>query len=90
MKSLETQVNGDHYQKKSIQPIEYIIANDLSFIEGNIVKYITRHSEKNGEADAQKVLHYVFMLLENEYGVEPKKAFDSLFPATVSEVANNV
>ncbi len=33
------QVGGNHYQTK-IQPVEYIHANGLPFIEGNVVKYI--------------------------------------------------
>ncbi len=40
------QVGGDHYKKCTIQPIEYIYANELDFFEGNIVKYVTRHRTK--------------------------------------------
>jgi len=40
MSALDNQVGGDHYKKKAIQPIEYIMANDLDFCEGNVVKYI--------------------------------------------------
>ena len=46
MKSLETQIAGQHYKNQKIQPIEYILENELPFIEGNIVKYITRGREK--------------------------------------------
>ena len=38
----------DHYKKKSIQPIEYIMANEMDFCEGNVVKYITRWKDKGG------------------------------------------
>ena len=59
MKSLETQIAGQHYKNQKIQPIEYILENKLPFIEGNIVKYITRWREKGGIEDLKKVKHYV-------------------------------
>lgn len=65
--SLDRQVGGGHYKDLKIQPIEYIVANDLSWCEGNIVKYITRHKMKGGRADVEKVIHYAEMLLELEY-----------------------
>ena len=42
----ENQVGGTHYKECKIQPVEYIHANGLGFLEGNIVKYITRHRTK--------------------------------------------
>jgi hypothetical protein len=64
--ALNVQVGGDHYKKMKIQPIEYIHANNLPFIEGNIVKYITRWREKNGLKDLEKVKHYVDLLIDLE------------------------
>lgn len=53
--SLEKQVGGDHYKDCAIQPIEYIEKNNLTFCEGNIVKYITRHRTKGeGRKDIEK------------------------------------
>lgn len=66
MSALEKQTGGNHYMKCSIQPIEYIHANNLPFIEGNIVKYITRWRDKNGVEDLKKVIHYVELLIELE------------------------
>ena len=57
--ALEEQSGGSHYTKLKIQPIEYIVANKLNFIDGNIVKYATR--EKEGETDQErydKIIHY--------------------------------
>jgi|TARA_R110002020_G_scaffold46883_5_gene133532 hypothetical protein len=68
MKSLEEQVAGEHYKTQKIQPIEYILANKLPFIEGNIVKYISRWREKGGIEDLKKVKHYVEILMEYENG----------------------
>lgn len=64
--ALSYQLGGDHYSKRKIQPIEYIHANGLPFIEGNIVKYITRWREKGGFDDLDKVEHYVQLLKELE------------------------
>tara|TARA_R110000803_G_scaffold167074_1_gene230362 strand:+ start:902 stop:1081 length:180 start_codon:yes stop_codon:yes gene_type:complete len=50
----------------TIQPIEYIHANGLGFIEGNIVKYITRWRDKNGIQDLEKIKHYIDLLIELE------------------------
>lgn len=65
---LAKQVGGTHYKDMAIQPIEYITANNMGFIEGNIVKYITRHHAKNGADDVRKVIHYCELLLSTKYG----------------------
>ena len=64
---LSEQVGGDHYRTLSIQPVEYCHANSLGFIEGCVVKYVTRHRDKNGRADIEKAIHYLRMLLKLEY-----------------------
>lgn len=64
--SLNVQVQGDHYKNLKIQPVEYIHANNLPFIEGNIVKYITRWRDKDGIKDLEKIKHFVDILIELE------------------------
>lgn len=65
--AFDKQVSGNHYKDKGIQPIVYIHANNLGFCEGNVIKYVTRHKEKNGAADIRKAIHYLELLLELEY-----------------------
>lgn len=65
--ALDKQVSGNHYKDCKIQPIEYIQANGLSYLEGNVIKYTTRHSKKNGRADIEKAIHYLELILEMEY-----------------------
>lgn len=60
------QVGGNHYLKMKIQPIEYILANDLGFLEGNIVKYVSRYKLKNGVEDLKKAKHCLEMLIKKE------------------------
>lgn len=67
MKATETQVGGGHYAKFKIQPTEFIYKNDVPFIEGNIIKYVMRHRDKNGIEDLKKARHYIDLLIELEY-----------------------
>jgi hypothetical protein len=63
---LNTQIGGDHYKGQAIQPIQYILANELDFCEGNVVKYITRWKQKGGIKDLEKIKHYVDFLIDQE------------------------
>ena len=64
--ALDVQVGGDHYKKLKIQPIEYIHASAMGYMEGNVVKYVTRWRKKNGIADLMKAKHYIELLIELE------------------------
>lgn len=68
MSANEIQVGGDHYKLKTIQPWDFIAANNLGFFEGNIVKYITRWRDKAGVDDLRKAKHYLEKLIELEIG----------------------
>lgn len=65
--TLATQVGGSHYKDMKIQPVEFIHANNIPFIEGACIKYLCRHREKGGAQDLQKVIHFCQMLIEMEY-----------------------
>lgn len=64
MSANNTQVAGNHYKQKPIQPWDYIAANNLGFFEGNICKYVTRWREKGGVEDLRKARHYIDKLIE--------------------------
>jgi hypothetical protein len=66
------QVGGAHYKSLPIQPAEYCQRNKLTWCEANVVKYVTRHREKNGRQDIEKAIHYLELLLELEYPTEQK------------------
>lgn len=61
-----SQVGGSHYKDLKIQPTEFIHANNIPFIEGNIIKYIVRHRNKNGVEDLKKAKHYIDLLIQYE------------------------
>jgi hypothetical protein len=54
----ERQVGGNHYKSFRIQPYEFISKNNLSFFQGNVVKYVCRYKDKNGIEDLKKIIHY--------------------------------
>ena len=63
----QRQEGGDHY-RLPIQPIDFIYQNGLGFMEGNVVKYVTRHEQKGGKEDLLKAIHYLELLIERKYG----------------------
>lgn len=66
--ALDTQTGGNHYKDLAIQPIEYNTKNNLSFSQGNVIKYVTRYKNKNGAEDLRKAIHMLEMMLDLEYG----------------------
>jgi len=66
-KKLEKQIGGSHYQDMAIQPIEYIVANRLEFPEGCVIKYVSRHADKNGKEDILKAIQNLEFILERDY-----------------------
>ena len=64
--ALDVQVGGDHYRKMKIQPVEFIHANNIPFIEGCIIKYAARWRDKGGIKDLEKIAHFANLLIELE------------------------
>ena len=58
------QEGGSHYKDKAIQPWDYIVSNNLGYLEGNVVKYVSRYKDKNGIEDLKKAKHYLDKLIE--------------------------
>ncbi len=59
----QTQEGGSHYKDMAIQPLDYIVANNMTFVEGNVVKYVTRWKQKGGVEDLKKARHYLDLLI---------------------------
>jgi len=65
MNNPKSQVGGQHYNDMKIQPIVFIIENELSYCQGNVIKYVCRYLDKNGAQDLVKAKQYIdFMLTE--------------------------
>lgn len=65
MKANKTQVGGQHY-KSSIQHWDYVVANDIPYLEAMTIKYLTRWRKKNGAEDLYKAKHFLRKLFETE------------------------
>ncbi len=65
-KASKIQIGGSHYSEMAIQPIEFIHKNNLSFIQGNIIKYVCRYKSKGGIQDLNKAKHCIDLLIELE------------------------
>ena len=63
-KPLNVQIGGSHYKKYEYQPVEFINDLDLGFIQGNIIKYVVRYKDKNGQEDIKKIIHYCQLAIE--------------------------
>ena len=62
----EEVTNPKHYVGLGITPLEYITANELDFLEGNVIKYVTRYPHKGGVNDLLKARTYLEKLIERE------------------------
>ena len=63
----DKQIGGSHYQKFKIQPSKFVVDNKLLYPEGCVIKYIIRHSMKNGKEDLLKAKHFIDMIIERDY-----------------------
>tara|TARA_R110000868_G_scaffold299098_1_gene559335 strand:+ start:1475 stop:1699 length:225 start_codon:yes stop_codon:yes gene_type:complete len=55
-----------HYNQGGIEPIDYIVANKLTYCEGNVVKYISRWRHKGGIDDLKKAKQYIDFIIDKE------------------------
>lgn len=71
---LNEQVGGAHYRTGGIQPVEYIEANGLGFLEGCVIKRLTRHNRVGGKGvqDIDKAIHELRLLKELRYASQEK------------------
>lgn len=67
----EFQVGGDHYSVMLIQPAEYIDKNNIDYLSGNVIKYMSRHHAKGGAKDVRKAIHYCQLILALQYDEKP-------------------
>ncbi len=86
MSANERQVGGDHYQKQKIQHWDFVLSNNIPYMEAQIIKYVSRWRDKNGFEDLEKAKHFLEKLIEwetqNEKKIirkEPKKEFKKVW-----------
>ena len=69
----DKQIGGKHYKSFHIQPYEFISRNNLSFFQGNVVKYVCRYLTKNGVEDLEKIIHYCELEIKKLNDMKRKK-----------------
>lgn len=74
-KANDIQEGGMHYQNDPIQVWDFIVANNIPYLEGNVIKYVVRHKKKNGLEDLKKAKHYIEKLME-QYEQHSKYYYD--------------
>lgn len=57
-------INPSHYRTGDIEVIDYILDQDFDYLEGNIIKYVSRYKYKNGKEDLRKARWYLEKLIE--------------------------
>ena len=67
---LGTAIDPKHYHSDGIEPIEFITSNNLGFCEGNVIKYVFRHKEKDGLKDLKKAMQYLKFAAKQYYNAE--------------------
>lgn len=64
---LMRQEGGEHYKGMKIQPVEFVHANNIPYLEGCAIKYLCRHKAKGGVVDLLKAKHYIDLIISLEY-----------------------
>ena len=58
-------IKPDHYGGSEIDVIDFCQANNLDFMQGNVIKYVFRYKNKNGLEDLEKAKEYIDRMIEN-------------------------
>jgi len=59
-------VNPSHYKQGNIEVIDFILDQKFSYMEGNVVKYLSRYKFKNGLEDLKKARWYINKIIEEK------------------------
>jgi hypothetical protein len=52
-----------HYTTGAIETWDYIVSQKLGYLEGNVIKYVSRYKHKNGLEDLKKAQAYLNKLI---------------------------
>ena len=52
------------YYGKDFDVIDFCQKNNLDFMQGNVIKYVTRYKEKNGKEDLLKAIEYIKRIIK--------------------------
>lgn len=72
-KASKRQVNGNHYLNAKVSSLDFVMKNEMNYLQGCVIKYIYRYKMKNGKEDLEKAIHCIELLMEYEYGDDNEK-----------------
>ena len=55
-----------HYSKWKIEPVQFMMENEIPYVEGNVIKYVMRWRYKGGLEDLHKAEEYLKILIAHE------------------------
>ena len=67
---IKENVSPDYYARYDIEPISFIMRNNIPYAEGNVIKYVLRHDMKGGKEDIDKAIRYLEMIKEEKYNAK--------------------
>jgi len=70
---IKENVSPDYYARYDIEPISFIMRNNIPYAEGNVIKYVLRHDMKGGKEDIDKAIRYLEMIKEEKYSAKSQK-----------------
>ena len=62
-KTMSDNINPTYY-RKGIETTDYIVSHSMNYLEGNIIKYVTRYKDKGGLEDLKKAEWYLTRLIK--------------------------
>lgn len=72
MSANDIQHGGNHYKDDKIQVWDFILANNIGYMEGSAIKYLSRWKKKGGLQDLHKAAHFIARLIEEEQANQRK------------------
>ena len=70
---IKENVSPDYYARYDIEPISFIMRNNIPYAEGNVIKYVLRHDMKGGKEDIDKAIRYLEMIKEERYNAKSQE-----------------
>ena len=71
IKTMNDNINPTYY-RKGIETTDYIVSHSMNYLEGNIIKYVTRYKDKGGIEDLKKAEWYLTRLIKEQESNETK------------------
>lgn len=83
---LETSAKPSRYNSGSLEVWDAIAQLKFNYMQGNVVKYISRYKDKNGPEDLVKAINYIIKMIAQETGED----YYELHKLTPEELAKRI